>query len=231
MSNSCIVCLKIGEKYSAKYVNILYSMIRKQTDLPFICFTDDAKDINEEVIIFPINKYDCKNYWPAWNKIELFGREELDKYDKKIFFDLDVIIHGSISKVLEHDENFSLIFSKWKKRLLFGTEYNSSCMVWKDNKEIYNNWLKQKEKNIAEHRGIDNYFYANKIKPTFLPDIFYSYTRGSKPDEYYNFDEKDLIHPKPVWKMLNDHSVAIFNGPPKMEYFDEDEHEIMKHWK
>ena len=126
---NCVTCVKIGKKYPSIYVNKLYNAIRKQCDLDFICFTDDPSGINPDVIVYDMQpwvkdpskwreprrmKIGIQSWWPAWNKLELFAREELDKYDKKIFFDLDVVIQGDITPILDFETNLAVTHSTWK---------------------------------------------------------------------------------------------------------------------
>ena len=87
MSKSCITCLKIGDFYSHEYVNNLYKAVRKYTDIDFICFTDNPEGIVDDVITYSIESHwDVKGWWPAWSKLEMYGRDELEKYDKKNIF-------------------------------------------------------------------------------------------------------------------------------------------------
>ena len=108
--NYCFTSIKIGDKYDAGYVNKLYNMVRLQSDVPFFCFTDNTDGLNKniETIDMDVTEYqDWYRWWPAWCKILMFNH--LHEFDRKIFFDLDVIIHGDITPILEHDENFSLV--------------------------------------------------------------------------------------------------------------------------
>ena len=96
-SQICVICLKIGRLYSAEYVNNLYRAVRKYTENDFICFTDDSSGINPGVICYEMSPRQSENWWPTWSKIEIFGREEIKKYSKKVYFDLDLIIQGDIN--------------------------------------------------------------------------------------------------------------------------------------
>lgn len=234
--SSCIVCLKIGDKYSSDYVNNLYYMTRRYTDLPFICFTNDPYGILPEIERHAILPYACEKYWPAWNKIELFGRKELEKYEKKIFFDLDVIIHDNIDPILNHEDNFSVIHSKWKENMFTLTVYNSSVMVWKDNTKIYEDWKANRDFFIMKYKGIDKYFSLEKVPLTYVPPIVYSYRLGTKlSDRYLLDDERNIIDFNPnysdgVFEIQPNHSIAIFHGEPNIHDLKKDEHEILKYW-
>jgi hypothetical protein len=49
-----IVCMKWGTKYGPEYVNILYNMVKRNITRPFrfICVTESATNIKDEVEIF-----------------------------------------------------------------------------------------------------------------------------------------------------------------------------------
>ena len=81
MSKNCVTCLKIGDFYSHEYVNNLYKAVRKYTNIDFICFTDNSEGIVDDVITYDIESHwDVKGWWPAWSKLEMYGRDELRQY-------------------------------------------------------------------------------------------------------------------------------------------------------
>ena len=134
----CVTCLKIGNLYSAEYVNNLHKSIRKYSDIDFICFTDDSEGIHNDVIIYNIESHwDVKGWWPAWSKLEMYGRDELEKYDKKIFFDLDIVIQNDITPILEYETDWAIIDTslwkgqKFKKENPEQATWNSSCTIYK----------------------------------------------------------------------------------------------------
>ena len=60
--------IKWGDKYSAKYVNNLYNMVKRNytKDFRFICYTDDHTGINKEIEVISIPDDDLlhpKYYW------------------------------------------------------------------------------------------------------------------------------------------------------------------------
>ncbi len=222
--NYCFTSLKIGDKYDAGYVNKLYNMVRLQSDVPFFCFTDNTDGLNKniETIDMDVTEYqDWYRWWPAWCKILMFNH--LHEFDRKIFFDLDVIIHGDITPILEHDENFSLVYSKWKGvkfkiKNKNKSMYNSSCIVWKDNRDVYEYWNMNAQHFVSLYGGTDDFYHNEKIPRTALPLIFYSYRDGAKPDQLRSF------------LMREDHAVAILHQEPKNHTLNEDEHPIIKYW-
>ena len=233
--NYCFTCLKIGDKYNADYVNKLESMVRKHSDADFLCFTDDFKGVNAECIILDDKvERDWDNWWPVWCKIKLFDSPYLRKYDRKIFFDLDIIIHGDISKLLSHDaksprNNFSLIQSTWRGRTYQMANptkslFNSSCMMWKDNKKIYEKYMENPKGYVAKYHGTDDFYHNEKIIRKPLPPIFYSYREGYK-DQCKKWNDSTWL------RMSEKHSVAILHQEPKPHTLNIKDHPILAYWK
>ena len=224
--SSCITCIKIGDKFDSQYVNKLYNMVRLQTDAPFYCFTDNPTDINPDVIVVDIDVSEYKswdNWWAAWWMIEMFVHPILLSYDRKIFFDLDVIIHGDISQVLDHDADFALVYSTWKgvpfkikypKKSL----YNSSVIVWKDASNVYNHYMKSPQQFVSKYAGTDDFYHNEKIKRTALPHIIYSYRDGEKPNQYNSFEFR------------KHKSIALLHQEPKNHMLDKHTHPIVEWW-
>ena len=124
IDNYCFTSIKIGDKYDAEYVNKLYNMVRLQSDVPFFCFTDNTDGLNKniETIDMDVTEYqDWYRWWPAWCKILMFNH--LHEFDRKIFFDLDVIIFRNIDNLFTYNpDKFCIIrdFNRhirqdWKK--------------------------------------------------------------------------------------------------------------------
>ena len=55
-----ILCVKWGNKFSAGYVNKLYSMVERHLTLPhrFVCLTEDPTGLNEEIETKPLLRKD-----------------------------------------------------------------------------------------------------------------------------------------------------------------------------
>ncbi len=221
-----ISCIKIGDKFDSQYVNKLYDMVRLQSDAPFYCFTDDPTGVKQGVNIVNIDVSEYElwyNWWPAWYKIEMFVKPELRKYTRKIFFDLDVIIHGDISDILNHDADFALVYSTWKG-LPFKIKYpkkslfNSSVIVWKDASHVYEHFMKSPKDFVSKYAGTDDFYHNEKIKRTQLPHCIYSYRDGEKPNQYNSF-------------VLRKHkSIALLHQKPKNHELNIYDHPILKYW-
>ena len=136
-----IVCVKWGDKYSAEYVNKLYSMVSRNMtrDFRFICFTDDDRGIIPNVEIFPLEE-DYLNGW--WHKITLFKPELFDLHGPTLYLDLDVVIIDSLECFFEVPGEFCIIYdwichrskridSMWNSSVF---KYNIGSMshIWED---------------------------------------------------------------------------------------------------
>ena len=70
------VCLKHGNKYPGKYVNILYQMVKRHSTLPFefVCITENPNDLDPA-----IKTYQCPDWGVAgerkgwWYKVMLLS--------------------------------------------------------------------------------------------------------------------------------------------------------------
>tara|TARA_Y100000287_G_scaffold77883_1_gene61679 strand:+ start:212 stop:898 length:687 start_codon:yes stop_codon:yes gene_type:complete len=225
-SDYCITCIKIGDKFDAQYVNKLYNMVRLQTDAPFYCFTDDASDINSEVNVIPIDVTEYltwENWWAAWWKIQMFVHPDISSYERKIFFDLDVIIHGDITEVLDHDAEFALVYSTWKgvpfkMRNPRKSLYNSSVIVWRDATRVYEYFMQSPREFVAKYAGTDDFYHNEKVKRTQLPHCIYSYRDGESPNQLNSFT------------LRANKSIALLHQYPKNHELDEQVHPIVKYW-
>ena len=131
-------CLRVGPKYNDEYVRRLAAGVKRHLPLTaqesrFVCFTD-AK----------IDGIDCE---PApklprwWGKTALLGMRR-----PMIFFDLDVVIVGSLEPLLSWD-GFGTLLNTW----LVG--YNSSVMKLTGSDEEYKVWSRFKPSVMDKYRG------------------------------------------------------------------------------
>mgnify|MGYP001177547620 CR=1 FL=1 len=125
-----IVCLKWGDRFSHEHVNRLYRMVCKnfKHDFNFICHTENADNIDDNIIIQPLPDYGLEKWW--W-KLTLF---EHPASVPNIFFDLDVVIQNDITHFKDYfiEDKLCLVKSYWKPYQLkqFDTNINSSIMLW-----------------------------------------------------------------------------------------------------
>ncbi|KAJ8598581.1 hypothetical protein CTAYLR_001711 [Chrysophaeum taylorii] len=122
-----VVCVKWGKKYDAGYVNRLYRAVSRHTDATrFVCFTDDARDVDAECKELPPQRF--LRGW--WLKAYLFS-SEAGLEGRVLYVDLDTVVLGPL------DEFFEV---KTSSACVLGTDslanerrdggYNSSLMLW-----------------------------------------------------------------------------------------------------
>jgi hypothetical protein len=202
-----ILCVKWGDKYSAEYVNKLYSMVKRNLprDFDFYCYTEDPSEIREEVKVIPIES-DLERWWL---KIDLLGK--FNDHGTNILFDLDIVIINPLSKLMKHDASkLSVLYTAWKDGMYqpcsddrYPTMYNSSIMMWKDDQGVpaYELFQRKKVDSLFKYKGVDRFLYNEQLELETLPiDIAYSYNKGT----HYKTDSQIGLH-RPAYE------VCLFN--------------------
>jgi len=131
-----VICIKWGDYYEPQYVNKLYNMIKRNTsyDIHFYCFTEDASDLDEDIIIKPLPTLDTIEEY----KTKYSYRKEAALCDdflgglenqRVFFFDLDVVIISNLDEFFEYpkDDKFYIINDWHSKGNKVG---QASCYSW-----------------------------------------------------------------------------------------------------
>lgn len=94
-----VICLKWGSKYPTSDVNQLYSMVKKNLDVPFdfYCITEDAKGLFEEVKVLPLYDGSLTGWW---HKLSIFRKEFYGLSGTALFLDLDIVITEDLGELL-----------------------------------------------------------------------------------------------------------------------------------
>lgn len=212
MNKVAVVCVKYGDKYDDHYVYHLLSMIQSNTSqqFDFFCYSDRPLYFNGNATYVPLTE--SLEHEGVWNKLRLLDDTLLDKYKRKIYFDLDVIIQQNIDILFEMQiSNLTIIKSLWKPETLLtdkrerDTLYNSSIMVWEDASDIHKYYIDTPDIFMLKYKGIDRFFWYENIKIDTLPaGIVYSFKHGAdlKDNEQFKY--------RPSYK------VCIFNQYPKV---------------
>jgi hypothetical protein len=151
-----IICMKWGDKYGPEYVNNLYSMVKRNITIPFrfICFTENANDINSDVIVYPLPNLGLPEGAPerGWLKLATFKKPLEDLEGIALFLDLDVLIVDNIDSFFEYDAEFAICFDEKKKSQYIG---NSSVYRFEIGKhpEVLVYFLENFESVKEEHRN------------------------------------------------------------------------------
>jgi hypothetical protein len=136
------------EPYTAEHVNIFAAMINRHVKTPHevICFTDDPRGINVKTI--PIWD-DLAEYQMCYRRLKLFSSEMKTLIgDKFIALDIDCIIKGDITDIVEFKEDFKIFQPRTTKTPynggLFGMNPGSRAFVWDDFNTEDLVWMPQK---------------------------------------------------------------------------------------
>lgn len=120
-----IICIKWGDAYGAVDVNRLYAMCARNLhrhQLAFYCFTDNGKGLNPAIHVHPLPEMKLENPADLRNS---YGKEAGLCDDnlgglngqRVMFFDLDVVITGSLDEMVEYpkDDDF-IIINDWNTK-------------------------------------------------------------------------------------------------------------------
>lgn len=201
-----VLCVRVGNKYPVEYVYKLKSMVTRHLKQKhrFVCLTDAPGQL-PGILCEPATI----NIKDSWCKISLFNPnlKYAQKGEKCLYLDLDVIILGSLDKLLlgklEDKENSDgdkiydntlWIAKDWRD------PFNSSVMYWVHPKQtkIFNRFTSD---DIGRLRGDQN-LIAELVPEaqTFLPQDILSY-------KFSGVHKKDE---RPKCK------IVLFHGKPKM---------------
>jgi hypothetical protein len=112
-----VICTKWGTKYGIDYLNRLASMVRRNTSRPtrLICFTDDAEGADPWVTIAPLPPIElpARAARTPWRKIALWQSPLFDLSGDVLFFDLDVVITGSIDDFFDYLPGHYCVAQNW----------------------------------------------------------------------------------------------------------------------
>tara|TARA_B110000261_G_scaffold155729_1_gene188830 strand:+ start:70 stop:780 length:711 start_codon:yes stop_codon:yes gene_type:complete len=141
--------MKWGNKFSANYVNRLYSMALENMDskFRFVCFTENSESIRPEVEIQDLPELNLPPGSPerGWRKLTVFKENFGGLSGPTLFLDLDVVIVGKLDVFFSHPGDFVIAHDKKspKKR-----EGNSSVFRFEIGK--YTQILKYFEENFEK---------------------------------------------------------------------------------
>lgn len=164
-----IVCLKLGTKYSAEYVNILADMVRR--NLPdghpgqFVCFTDDPIGLDASIAVRELPG----NLEGWFNKIYLFKHGLFDDGDRILYFDLDTVIVGALDQIVAYDGDFAILRDFYRSKGL-----QSSVMAWEANSVSFL-WDEYEREGFPEPAGGDQAWIERQnhiLRAEILQDIF-----------------------------------------------------------
>ena len=216
-----VVCLKYGDKYSSEYVNKLYHMVKRNLtlDYEFVCFTEDATDIDPDIRIEPIPLISGVQGW--WYK-PMFFDPNLVLRGTILFFDLDVVIFKNIDNLCTYEtDQFCVIRDFNRKFVRNYNKFNSSIfrLTTGMHSEVYTSFIKDPKGPIRRYHGDQDWLRAT-IKEgqyAYWPEEWIeSYKWEMRGRPRYNKmprGQRDFeINGEPDIKDTT--SVAVFHGDP-----------------
>lgn len=119
-----MICLKFGTKYSAEYVNKLFSSISRNTTKSFLftCFTDNPLGINSKIYTQPLPL--STGDW--YSKIGLYDKTLYNQNNQIFYFDLDTVITGDLDEIFEYTGDFIILRDFYRKE-----GFGSGLMAWR----------------------------------------------------------------------------------------------------
>ncbi len=112
-----IICIKWGTRYGVDYLNRLASMIKRNTKRPtrLVCFTEDPTGADPWVEIAPLPPINIPDRvaWTPWRKLSLWQYPLADLAGDVLFFDLDVVITGSIDEFFDFEPGRFCVAENW----------------------------------------------------------------------------------------------------------------------
>lgn len=114
-----ILCMKWGTLYGPDYVNVLYAAAADNITIPFrfVCLTDNADGLRPEVETFPIPEMKLAEghfAFGGWPKLSVFARDLYGLRGRCLFVDLDTIILGDITPMVQMEGGVCLI-REWRR--------------------------------------------------------------------------------------------------------------------
>jgi hypothetical protein len=202
-----VACLKYGDKYQSDYVNNLYSMFRRHCSYEheFVCFTDDANGLNENIKTIPLKTYDDIHGW--WYKTFLFD-PSYSLSGSILFLDLDVVIFNGMDKFFEFSPNDFCISRGFRKDNKRGM--NSSCFRFESGTHsyIYENFMKDRSSIMKRLHGDQDWIQEQVKDYSFWPETWLlSY-------------KWDMVQSNGDLKYTDDTSIAVFHGKPNPHELD-----------
>lgn len=215
-----VVCMKWGTLYGPEYANRLYAMVARNLKRPFrfVCFTEDATGLNPDIEVMPLPpiRIDPPYENTPWKKLALYNPALGDLAGSTLFFDLDIVITGSLDKFFDYPGEYCVIHN-WTQP----TKINGNTSVFRFNIGAHSNLLDEFHSQPTQH-WVDVY----RIEQTFLSQILHKEGKLTYWPEGWCVSFKGHCLPG-GWKfprvLLNwflssrlpeDASVCVFHGHP-----------------
>lgn len=206
MDTNHVVCVKWGNKYISKYANVLNSMVKRNTTVPyqFHCLTDDPNGLDPDINVITLPKDPWIKSW--WSKLWMFAPEMPIK-GNILYFDLDVVIFDNIDPLFSHTGKFNIIRDFNRCRIKDWKLSNSSCMRWEAGTMDYLwNEFKDRSAQVMQQNHGDQDWITKRAKD----DITWF------PEEWIRSYKWEMVGLKDT-KLLTKDGRSFFRTPAKIE--------------
>lgn len=192
-----IVCVQ-ADNYLGRgkeYIQILADMVSRNmpvgTEYEFICFTNDPEPIDGITIrLLPGN---LKGWW---NKLYLFKHGLFSHHDRIVYFDLDTVITGDLTDIVNYSGPFAILRDFYRPNGL-----GSGMMAWQGGVNSYI-WFNFEKSGYPDIPGGDQ-AWIERMRPkcNLWQDILPGQIRSYK------------VHAEPA--IPNGTKVVCFHGQPR----------------
>jgi len=185
-----ILTMKWGTLYSADYVNVLFNACKKYIHHPFrfICMTDNSEGIFQGVEILPIPEMDLgenRFAFGGWPKLSVFKKDLFGLTGRALFIDLDTVIVGDITPMLETPGQIVLI-REWRRFVDYfrKRKVNGMTSIFAftlgSQTQIYDTFMKNPDHAFANYRSeqrwvtdyaADMHFWTKKLVVSFKRNL------------------------------------------------------------
>jgi len=146
-----IFTLKVGQKYSADYVNKLYTALLRQSTAPFdfYCYTEDPSDLIDGIKIIPLE--DPGKLKLQWHKLEFHrsGFANVANGEMCLILDIDWIIINEVDEILLHKLKPGQFgcFERWWSNRREWCKLNGGFQMYRmgDTHHMYETFMKKPE--------------------------------------------------------------------------------------
>jgi hypothetical protein len=227
-----VLCVRFGHRYGPEYVERLRNMVSRNLTLPyeFACLTDDRKLIEGVRTIYQ-SSAGYNKLW--WHKVHMFD-PDLDIKGRILYFDLDVVIHKNIDRLVTNYQNEFLGIRDFNRKFHPSWRYlNSSVMSWTHSTQshIYGDFTKDKSSAMRLQGDQDWIWKSAKDRITFWPDKWIQ----SYKWEIRSRNDLSMISGKRLFKSVfngdpdPECSVTVFHGDPKPQ--DVMDRYVVENWR
>jgi hypothetical protein len=215
-----VVCLKYGNKYSAEYVNTLYSMVERNLTVPyeFVCYTEDSTGIDPSITIKPLTLISNVHGW--WYK-PMFFNPDLGLKGTILFLDLDVIVFRNIDNLFTYEPGKFCIIRDFTRFVIRDyKKFNSSVFRLEtgQHSQVYTQFIENPKNIVRRFHGDQDWIYSTIQKDfVYWPDEWiqsYKWEMRGKPQMTADITGRKNFAVPGEPEIKPNTNIAVFHGDP-----------------